>query len=224
MRDDTAVPSITRVTTPRTARVATLGAAPRTAARCWVALHGYGQLGANFAAEFAGIADDTRAIVAPEALQRFYDDRGGVGHRDAAIGASWMTREAREDDVADNLAYLRRVDAEVLAPRETRRLTVLGFSQGVATAVRWVATGEPAPWRLVLWAGSIHQDIDLTTPAFQQVHVVAVSGARDKIVTESAVARDAERLAAAGVQVDLLQFDGGHRLDRDLLRVLAAAD
>ena len=52
------------------------------------------------------------------------------------IGASWMTREAREREISDYVAYLDEVALWIrrelgceLAP------TVLGFSQGVATAL-----------------------------------------------------------------------------------------
>ena len=63
----------------------------------WYVLHGYGQLAAPFLEEFRAIDDGTRLIVAPEALSRFYEgDAQARLHKDASVGASWMTREDRE--------------------------------------------------------------------------------------------------------------------------------
>ena len=85
------------------------------------------------------------SIVAPEALSRFYDgDMQARMHRDAKVGASWMTREDRLSEIADYIAYLDAVHESILARLGgARRLpvTVLGFSQGGATAARWVASG-----------------------------------------------------------------------------------
>ena len=73
----------------------------------WYVLHGYGQLAAPFLDDFRAIDDGTRLIVAPEALSRFYEgDVQARLHKDAKVGASWMTREDRDAEIADYVAYL----------------------------------------------------------------------------------------------------------------------
>ena len=67
------------------------------------------------------------------------------------VGASWMTKEAREDDIVDYVRYLDALSAELRLTE--RRPVLLGFSQGVATASRWVAMGQTAFSRLILWSG-----------------------------------------------------------------------
>ncbi|HEU4629600.1 MAG TPA: hypothetical protein VFS08_07625, partial [Gemmatimonadaceae bacterium] len=59
------------LTVARTARYVTVGDAERPR-RIWLALHGYGQLAAPFAARCRPLADAQAVVVAPEALSRFY--------------------------------------------------------------------------------------------------------------------------------------------------------
>ena len=60
------------ITVERSARYVTLGPRDGTAREIWFALHGYGQLAGDFIRLFGALDDGTRAIVAPEALNRFY--------------------------------------------------------------------------------------------------------------------------------------------------------
>jgi len=85
---------------PRTARYLTLG--PGDAADVWIVIHGYGQLAGRFLRRFEPIDDGTRHIVAPEALSRFYvGNEAGRHGQSSKVGATWMTREAREDEITD---------------------------------------------------------------------------------------------------------------------------
>src|SRR5690348_9673298 len=93
----------------RTARYVVLGSTAKTGGlrEVWVVLHGYGQLAATFARYFEILDDGTRLIVAPEALNRFYltgPTSGPANER--PVGATWMTREDREHEIEDYVAYL----------------------------------------------------------------------------------------------------------------------
>jgi len=126
------------ITVPRTARYHALGDAA-TASEIWIVLHGYGHLARYFLRKFEGL-EEGRLIVAPEGLSRFYLDDGHT-----RVGATWMTREDRELEIADQLTYLDQLTEHLRAgSRADIRLNVLGFSQGVATACRWAAIGRTA--------------------------------------------------------------------------------
>src|SRR5687767_2104602 len=100
------------ITTARTARYYTAGAETPAGAReanppgereahgpvreVWLACHGYGQLAGRFLAGLDAVRAPGRLLVAPEGLSRFY-----VDDRHERVGASWMTREAREDEIDD---------------------------------------------------------------------------------------------------------------------------
>jgi len=212
------------LTVSRTARYVTVGEPGPEARDVWIVCHGYGQLATDFAQRFAVIAAPERLIVAPEALSRFYHDHPlGGPHQTSAVGASWMTREDRAAEIADQVTYLDRLVEEitfrVAAPLS---LTALGFSQGVATMCRWLAHSATRPRRIVCWGGGIPDDVRVSDLAvFRSAEIVLVSGLRDTMVQAGRLEAAYQWLAQAGLRVQLLTFHGGHRLDDDTLRALA---
>ena len=113
----------------RTARYFTDREPSRNIRDVWFVCHGYGQLASDFIREFECIGSTSRLIVAPEALSRFYiADKGGFHGPDAKIGATWMTREDREVEIADYIGYLDRLYDAIfeVVPREEARVTVEG--------------------------------------------------------------------------------------------------
>jgi predicted esterase len=202
----------------RTARYFMLGRATGETTDVWVVCHGYGQLAASFLASFEPIASPSRLVVAPEALSRFYLDRERRAEDpDPRVGATWMTREDRDHEIADHVTYLDALAEHVRGPLASNRvrLCALGFSQGVATVARWVARGRVRVDELILWAGAFPPDVDLA--AFRDrlagARVAVVVGERDSLAPWAAADAQLERFIAAGIDARRLSFEGGHRLD-----------
>ncbi len=207
----------------RTARYATLGS-PDSASEVWLVCHGYAQLAAPFLRHFVGLDNGRRFLVAPEALSRFYvDPEHARGVPSRAVGASWMTREDREHDIADYVAYLDAVRARVAtAVPPGAPVTAFGFSQGVATACRWAALGGAAVARLIVWAGDVPPDLDLDAhrERLSRARVVLVYGTRDRMIPERVREAAENRLRAAGIPYEVETYDGRHQIDtRTLARV-----
>ncbi len=212
---------------PRTARYYTLGPTHGFPRELWFVCHGYGQLASRFLAMFAALDDGTRLMVAPEALSRFYLDPIPQRRHDPSprIGATWMTREDRDAEIADYVAFLERLATEIRHPLAgaAPRIVVLGFSQGTATVSRWLAASEMRVDQLVLWGGSIPPELDLSAWA-ERLHdaaITLVAGSDDEYATPAAIAAEAERLSAAGVAFTMQRFDGGHTIDPSALVQLA---
>lgn len=210
----------------RTARYQVLGAEVASPAEVWFVLHGYGQLARRFLRRFAPIADGTRRIVAPEALNRFYaSNEPGRHGPTSVVGATWMTREDRLTEIDDYVRYLDRLaDVTLAALPGEPRVTVLGFSQGVATASRWCVQGRMRPHRLALWGDHLPPDLELDAAAraWAEVDVVTVRGSEDRVVRSGErAAEEAEALAGAGLSVRALGYDGGHDIDAGALERLA---
>lgn len=211
----------------RTARYHTLGADPGQATQLWIALHGYAMLADRFLRLLAPLAEGGRTlVVAPEALSRFYLETGRDGRHSDAIGATWLTREDRENEIADALRYLDQLHGELAAQLPPDATTaVLGFSQGATMAARWVATGLVIPDQLVLWgvvppADSMAQVADRMTGR----EVVLIAGDRDPFAGEGTLEAQAAALARRGVRARAERFPGGHALSKAVLRRLGAAD
>jgi predicted esterase len=208
-----------RLETARTGRYHTLGDAAR-AREVWFLLHGYGQSAADLLASCAALATPKRLVVAPEGLSRFYL-RGGTG----PVGASWMTREEREHEIADTLGWLDRVANELDDAAHPRVRCAMGFSQGAAAACRWAALGRTKLERLVLWGGGVPPDLDLARAQgrLRALRLHLVRGLRDRLWDEERLAQDSRRLAEHSIPHDSHPFDGEHAVDGLVLRHLADA-
>lgn len=206
--------------TVRTGRYALIGAEPATARRVWIALHGYGQLAPRFLRPFDGVVPADTCVVAPEGLSRFYREmpKADRSHQQQ-IGATWMTREQREDDIADALRWLDVVYAEVVGARSLDAFGLLGFSQGVATATRWLASRAVRPAAFVVWAGELAHDIDQTRLAAQLADsaVTLVVGERDPFVSAAVREQALAAIRAWHPAAHAVTFDGEHHLDATVL-------
>ncbi len=206
------------ISVPRSARYFVEGD-PAGAAEAWFVLHGYGELAAEFLEGFAELFAPERVFVAPEGLSRFYRSRGT-----GPVGASWMTKVAREDEIADTVRYLDAVYGTVFAGLDpAARVHVLGFSQGAASAFRWAALGLSRADRLTLWGEGVPSDVDLEKhrARLERVEIALVSGRSDEFHDERKLEADVERLRAAGLVHRVIRFDGGHEIDQATLRGLA---
>jgi predicted esterase len=210
--------------TVRTGRYALVGAEPAHARRLWFALHGYGQLASRFVRPFTDAVPADTCVVAPEGLSRFYREmpRPDGGHL-TQVGATWMTREGREEEMADAERWLSAVHDDLLpvAPQGAA-VGVLAFSQGVATAIRWIASGGVRPQALVVWAGGLPDDVEdaSMTQALERCDVVLVNGTQDPFVQADAHAAALARLRRWQPQARAVSFEGDHRLHRDTLAAL----
>lgn len=225
--------TVREIAAVKTARYAVLGPEDGPVREVWLACHGYGQLAPHWARHFRAVARPGRLVVAPEALNRFY--LGAIGARDRRVGATWMTREAREADIADITRYLddvfvaacARADADPLAVP----LTTFGFSQGTATVARWLALSPLLARRprrtdrLIVWGGGLPPDLDLAANAdwLRQANLVLVAGDRDGFATPARVLEQEARLREAGIPFETRSFAGEHRLNDRVLRDLGAS-
>lgn len=217
-------PEITtrRILVPRHARVHFAGEPGPDVRELVVLLHGYGQLARELLEECAVLASPARLLIAPEGLSRFYA-RGTSG----TIGASWMTREEREQEISDYVRYLDLVHAELEAElagagASGTAVHVLGFSQGAATAFRWAVLGTARLARVVLWSGGVPPDVDLEAARRRLggLELTLVVGAEDRWMDAARQDADRQRLERHGYPAATLRFEGGHRLDRATLERL----
>lgn len=180
-----------------------------TARHIIYALHGYGQLIHFFSRKFNSIINKETAVVCPEGMHRFYL-KGSSGR----VGASWMTKEAREIDIEDNIHFLDMLNKEITAKSKIKKITVLGFSQGGATAARWVQLGSIRTDNFVLWASVFppdlkeihdHSKFDLTQNFF-------VVGDKDEYFSEENILKTKQDFSSKELAFEFIHFNGDHNI------------
>ena len=215
-------PVLHHLQTVRTGRYYTAGAPAASTRRVWFVLHGYAQLAERFLRHFQRVIPSDTMVVAPEGLSRFYLElpRADGGHL-SRVGAAWLTREDREVEIADSRGWLDSVYREVTdeitrATGVMPSVTVLAFSQGVATAMRWIASGVVSPSRVVFWGGGLAADIDQNAirSRMANVELLFVAGTRDVFATPEARQRIMAECKKLGLNAREISYDGVHELDR----------
>ena len=200
-------PLVTRtVLTPIHGRVLIQDAADSLSTRILVVFHGYAQsaeVSLMDVSPIPGVAEQWR-VVAIQGLHRFYG-------KDERVVASWMTRQDRDEAVADNVAYVDRVVAQEIAQTPRPRVVFLGFSQGASMAYRAALLGQHPAAGVVALAGDIPPEVKDAARRRQPCPPVLIgAGVREQWYTPDKVSADAAFLVSQGVKPEVCRFDGGH--------------
>ncbi len=169
-----------------------------------VGFHGYGETAETHLEQLVRIPGAKGCVlVSVQALHAFYTRAG-------AVVGSWMTRQDREEAIADNVAYVRATLEKVREQFTVDgRLAYVGFSQGAAMAYRAAAwSGHPS--RALIAVGGdmppeVADDAALRWPA-----VLMTRGERDEFFTKEKMDRDLDALRRRGADARAVVFDGGH--------------
>lgn len=157
-------------------------------------------------------------FLAPEGSHRFYIE--GYSGR---VGASWMTKEDREVDIANYITYLNTLYDHVMKNVQAKKVNVLGFSQGAATVSRWVADRHIQFDNLILWAGVFPPDMNFEADKqyLNSKKVYVLVGDQDEFINEEAVKQHVNQLREKGIQFELIRFNGNHDVKSTPLEKLA---
>ena len=202
-------------TIQKTARYSAHGN-PEKAKHLLIALHGYGQLVPYFIRKFQMLDADKYYVICPEGPHRFYL-KGTSGR----VGASWMTKESRDTDIQDYVQYLDQLMDDIKEQYKFESTTLLGFSQGGATASRWLAYGGHQFDRFLLWAAVFPPDMDSAfIPRFDSSHNYWVIGSNDQFIDEEKAEQYFDQLKTQLKQVEIVKFEGKHDIDAETLKAL----
>lgn len=188
-----------------------------TAENIWIVLHGYSQLPEFFIRKFQQLDPEKNFVIAPEGIHRFY--RKGTSGR---VGASWMTKEARLDDIEDNNNYLNQLADQLLKNKSYQQRYLLGFSQGGATASRWHNSGNFNADHFILWASVFPEDISIEegkSGMLQSNNYFAI-GKSDPFFEGKLVEVQAF-LKKQSFPTEVKLFEGGHDIDVETLLAIA---
>ncbi|MBI3512442.1 MAG: hypothetical protein HY064_17415 [Bacteroidetes bacterium] len=201
-----------KLITEKTARYFSLGELNSETKQVLFVLHGYSQLADEFLEKFSSLVKKELLIIAPEGLHRFYSK----GHE--KVVASWMTKEDRLDDIRDYVFFLDCVHDEVLGETEQEiKISVLGFSQGAATASRWAAMGKSGMDELILYCGFFPPDLSLEKIP-DRTNVTIITASNDRYVSPGQEEKQVEEMKKLRPDLRHIRFEGEHEMDAEVVR------
>lgn len=179
----------------------------------WLGLHGYAQLARDFAQAFDFLNDDY--LLFPEAPHKFYT-RGISG----GVGASWMTKEMREEAIQDYTAYIQLLYAQTIPHSFSGKINALGFSQGGLSLSRWATMFEPQLDNLIFWGSApseeILEDLDQYSAYFESINTHIVIGDQDELFHSKFP--NTKNVIETIPNVQIHHYQGKHEFNSDLFK------
>lgn len=190
----------------------TLNTLNKNTQNVWLVFHGIGYLSRFFVPYFSSLNAEENYIICPQAPSKYYKD---ANYR--RVGASWLTKENTEIDIENVLNYIDSIiEAEQLP--ENVNLIVLGYSQGVSIASRWLAKRKNMCQKLVLISGVFPKE--LTEDDFKHLPNLKIShtvGDNDPIFEKANVEKQEQRMLGIFPQIKFINHNGGHQMDVKLV-------
>ncbi len=204
------------------ARYYKLGEINKDTRQIWFVLHGYGQLAQYFLKKFNSLESKNICVIAPEGLSRFYledvNSRSMGGSN--RVGATWMTKEDRLTDIENYVTYLNSIyQSEIDGLKSIPPVTLLGFSQGVATLARWALHGSVQFQRMILWAGILPPDMDfeLGKDKVRGKEVIQIYGKQDPFINQDRLEEMKNLCDQLEIIPQIIEYDGKHEIDESVL-------
>lgn len=183
----------------------------------WFVCHGIGYLSRFFLKYFDQLNGDENYIIAPQASSKYY-----LGSAYKHVGSSWLTKENTVPEIENVMNYFDAVlNAENLPGNIN--LIVLGFSQGVSVAARYVARRKLICNQLVLMAGGIPKELKSQDFKFMidKTKVSFIYGSQDEYVTQGYMTGAVKRFYELfGNDAKIITFEGKHEVPKELINKL----
>jgi len=181
----------------------------------WFVCHGIDYLSRYFLKYFEELNPKENYIIAPQASSKHY-----LGNNYKHVGASWLTKENTNIEIENVMRNFDAIFEAEHIPRNAN-LIILGYSQGVSVALRYVAKRQLQCSHLVMMSGGIPNELAAEDFKFLNAKVFFMFGNNDEYVND-------ERLKLEEIKVDrlfgnainIITFDGKHEVNTDFINNL----
>ena len=183
----------------------------------WLVFHGIGYLSRYFLKYFKHLDQEKNFIIAPQAQSKYYLN-GEYRH----VGASWLTKENTEFEIENMLNYLDAVfEAENLS--EVGNLIIMGYSQGVSVATRFIARRKIQCNTLIMHSGKVPQELKAKDFQFlKDTRFTFIYGTEDEYLKSGVISMEEKRLKDIFPEnLEILTFQGGHEVNKELISKFA---
>ena len=209
-----------QISISKTGKYSQIGKCSKKINNVWIVLHGYGMLSEYFVKKFECIINETTLVIAPEATNRFY-----LGNNYNRVGASWMTKLDREQEIRDNILFLDKLFSIIKKEigHDNFKLNTLGFSQGGPALVRWLMSNKLNTNSLILWGSDIPKDSLVTEnkSRWNSINLKIVIGKNDEYINEEKKQEFVGVVKSYGLKYELIEYEGSHKIIEEELKKIA---
>jgi len=182
----------------------------------WFVCHGMGYLSRYFLKYFKGLNAKENYIIAPQAPSKYYIQPK------MHVGANWLTKDETKVGMQNILNYFDAIFETEVIPQD-KNLIILGYSQGVSVAMRYMVFRKLQCSQLILHSGGIPKELIATDFEYlnSSTSVKLIYGTSDEYLDEERIESESDRaIELFGSKVQFLPFDGTHVVNVDLINDL----
>ncbi|UZO79519.1 serine hydrolase family protein [Aquimarina sp. ERC-38] len=177
--------------------------------KIWLVFHGIGYLSRYFIRFFQELDPTTNYVIAPQAPSKYYKD---FSYK--KIGSSWLTKENTTIEIENNLQYIHAIFTKEEIPLE-KELVVIGYSQGVSMASRWIANYKINPSYFFIISGAFPKELNQKhflhlTNTSKLIHIV---GENDPYFEKKNIELEKLRVGQILPNIRFKTHPGGHELN-----------
>lgn len=186
----------------------------------WFVCHGMGYLSRYFINYFKELNPEENYIIAPQAQSKYY-----IAPKFKHVGGSWLTKENTIKETENVMQYFDAVLKAEQLPKDINFI-VLGYSQGVSVAMRYVVKRQLNCNQLVLMSGGIPNELVSKDFDFLKgkTKVLLIYGTQDEYMNEKRMVYEKQRIHELfGIKVDIIPFEGKHEVNTAIINNLCSS-
>jgi predicted esterase len=179
----------------------------------WFVCHGIGYLSRYFIKYFSELNAMKHYIIAPQAPSKYYQDKN-YKH----IGASWLTREETKMETQNNINYFDEIFQKEIQLHQDKKLIILGYSQGVSVAMRWIANSKVKCDKLLIHSGGIPEELKASDFKGFQFDPYLIYGKSDPYIdNKRAEIEQQKAYKLFDNRLKIIPFDGAHEVSKEVI-------
>ncbi len=174
--------------------------------------HGLGYLSEYFIKHFKNLNPIEHYVICPQAPSKYY-----AGKSFSKVGACWLTKENTQQETENILNYVDEVIINENIPSSCEFI-ILGYSQGVSIASRWITKRAINCDRFIIVSGKFPAEINKKDLAYlSKLRVFVTLGKGDALIPSQLAKSEINKLKELFGDLIEIHHDGGHKFNNSIL-------
>lgn len=193
----------------------TLNSISNSTKNIWFVCHGMGYLSRYFLKYFASLNPLENYVIAPQAPSKYY-----LTPKFKRVGASWLTKENTLRETENIMHYFDAI-FEFEQLKSHHNLIVMGYSQGVSVALRYIAKRQLNCSQIAIMSGGIPKELEKGNFSFlsPKTKVYLTYGNNDPYLDKTRILEEKNRasLLFKHCNLQIVPFEGAHEVHTALI-------